>query len=48
MHAVNIAMMDYWLCNVERKHKIHWIGWEKLMMPKELGGISFRDMQYFN
>jgi hypothetical protein len=28
--------------------KIHWIAWDKLLMPKCAGGIGFRDMKLFN
>lgn len=42
------AMMDFWWNSEENKRKIQWIGWEKLTMPKKLGGIGFRDLKVFN
>ncbi|CAA7023575.1 unnamed protein product [Microthlaspi erraticum] len=42
------AMMTYWWSTEENKSKIHWVGWEKLTLPKKAGGLGFRDIQVFN
>ncbi|KAG7588745.1 Reverse transcriptase domain [Arabidopsis suecica] len=42
------VMMDYWWNNLQHEKKIHWISWQKLAMPKLLGGIGFKDLQCFN
>lgn len=42
------AMMDYWWNNSEQRNKIHWVGKERLNLPKHLGGIGFRDLECFN
>ncbi|KAG7549361.1 Reverse transcriptase domain [Arabidopsis thaliana x Arabidopsis arenosa] len=42
------VMMDYWWNNMQNTRKIHWVSWQKLAMPKSLGGIGFKDLQCFN
>lgn len=42
------AMMDYWWNNAEQRNKTHWVGKERLSLPKHLGGIGFRDLECFN
>jgi len=42
------VMMDFWWNSVQDKKKIHWIGAQKLMLPKFLGGFGFKDLQCFN
>lgn len=32
----------------DKENTVHWIGWEKLTMPKAKGGLGFRDMYNFN
>lgn len=42
------VMMDFWWNNIQNSKKIHWGSWQKLTMPKTLGGIGFKDLQCFN
>jgi hypothetical protein len=30
------------------QRKVHWLAWDKLMMPKCMGGLGFCDMKLFN
>jgi hypothetical protein len=38
----------FWWEEEGGQRKIHLIAWDKLLMPKRLGGMGFRDMQLFN
>lgn len=41
-------MMDLWWSSEIFRKRIHWIGWEKLTLPKTLGEIGFKDLKCFN
>lgn len=38
----------FWWNQQEGKHKIHWLSRDRLMLPKEEGGLGFRDIHAFN
>ncbi|KAL9811763.1 hypothetical protein AtNW77_Chr5g0113041 [Arabidopsis thaliana] len=42
------VMMDFWWNTMTTAKKIHCVGWQRLTLPKSLGGIGFRDLQCFN
>jgi hypothetical protein len=37
-----------WWGEEGNQRKLHWIVWEKLILPKCRGGMGFRDMKQFN
>ena len=41
-------MRSYWWGVENGKHKTHWVAWDKMILPKNLGGLGFRDMRLFN
>ena len=38
------AMIDFWWNTMQNTKKIHWIGAQKLILPKSLGGFGFKDL----
>jgi hypothetical protein len=42
------AICQFWWSQQEDEHRAHWISWEKMMRPKEEGGLGSRDLHSFN
>lgn len=38
----------WWWSQNDKEHKIHWLAWEKLTLPKKKGGLGFQDLYLFN
>jgi hypothetical protein len=47
-HQISAMTAKYWWNNQDKKNSIHWVSWEKLTLPKEEGGLGFRDLHSFN
>ncbi|GLU03679.1 hypothetical protein SLE2022_208660 [Rubroshorea leprosula] len=41
-------MNRYWWGGGEEEHKIHWLEWRRMAIPKKDGGLGFRAMHEFN
>ncbi|GLT73741.1 hypothetical protein SLA2020_455780 [Shorea laevis] len=41
-------MNRYWWGGDEEEHRIHWMEWRRLAIPKKLGGLGFRALHEFN
>lgn len=41
-------MRQYWWGVENGKHKMPWLSWDKMALPKSKGGMGFRDMRAFN
>lgn len=36
----------YWWSQQQDEKKMHWVGWEKKKLPKEEGGLGFRQYSF--
>lgn len=36
-------MATFWWYSHEDKGKIHWLSWDKLCVPKDRGGLGFKN-----
>lgn len=41
-------MAKFWWSQNENENKIHWIGWNKMYLPKFKGGLGFKILSSFN
>mgnify|MGYP003702766345 CR=1 FL=1 len=45
---ISKMIAKYWWSKQDKENKMHWISWNKLTLPKNLGGLGFRDIHTFN
>jgi hypothetical protein len=46
--SISQMICRYWWSQQDNENKMHWVSWEKMMMPKCVGGLGFRDLHLFN
>lgn len=47
-NQIQSVLTRFWWDTKDGDNKICWVAWDKLTLPKRLGGLGFRDVQLFN
>ncbi|XP_024010299.1 uncharacterized protein LOC112085326 [Eutrema salsugineum] len=42
------AIANFWWSSKQNSSGIHWIAWDKICIPQDMGGLGFRDLNDFN
>lgn len=42
---ISRMLARFWWSSTNDTRKLHWMSWEKMCYPKELGGLNFRDLE---
>ena len=45
---INSMMQKFWSGKQKNETRIHWMKWSRIGLPKEWGGMGFRDLVSFN
>ena len=40
--------MNFWWEKAQGERKLAWKSWDKVYLPKEMGGLGVKDLQLFN
>jgi hypothetical protein len=46
--SISQLVCQYWWSQQDNESRMHWVGWEKMKLPKDAGGLGFRDLHSFN
>lgn len=46
--SISQMVCKFWWANQDEDDRHHWVSWEKMTLPKEQGGLGFRDLHSFN
>ena len=44
--SLNSAMANFWWNSSEDKRKVHWIGWDRMCLSKQEGGLGFETLSF--
>jgi hypothetical protein len=47
-HELEKMIRDFWWGHSGEPRKVHWVKWDSLCQPKQLGGMGFRELAKFN
>jgi hypothetical protein len=45
---IGMLVCQYWCSQNDEVRKMHWVRWEKMKLPREEGGLGFRDLYSIN
>ncbi|OMO55679.1 reverse transcriptase [Corchorus capsularis] len=45
---INSMVANFWWGQQDNEKRIHWVSWEKMTLPKEEGGMGFKELEAFN
>ncbi|KAM0855878.1 hypothetical protein ACQ4PT_049496 [Festuca glaucescens] len=45
---INSMICRHWWAYQDNDHKMHWLSWDKLTLPKKEGGLGYKDLHAFN
>ncbi|XP_022159057.1 uncharacterized protein LOC111025497 [Momordica charantia] len=48
VHKMHMVMARFWWGDGDADHKIHWVSWKRMCLRKCMGGLGFRDLEFFN
>jgi hypothetical protein len=46
--SISQMVCRYWWSQQDNERRMHWVGWEKMKLPKSEGGLGFCDIHSFN
>ena len=47
-HEIEVMVRKFWWGQRGNRRKVHWVKWHTLCLPKQNGGMGFREFQKFN
>lgn len=45
---ISSMIAKFWWSQQDNENKMHWMSWDKMILPKDEGGLSFWDIHSFN